>query len=300
MASSNAQRRRAGQESARAKVAAIRAEQERSARRRRLAIVASILAGVLVVVGGIVAISLTREDKAQTAQPGAGLPAGVLDAVVSVPDDVLNGIGKGSAVSLPTSVSGAALTRDGKPQVLYVGAEFCPYCAGERWALVVALSRFGTFGGLGATTSAAEDAYPNTPTFTFHGATYRSQYVDFVGKELNTNQPEASGYAPLDKLTAQEDAEFAKLTNGERSFPLVDITGKYAIRGAQYDLEVLEGRTMEQIAAALKDADSPIAKAIDGSANTITAAVCETTNGRPASVCDSPAVSALREQLRAG
>jgi hypothetical protein len=29
--------------------------------------------------------------------------------------------------------------------VVFVGAEYCPYCASERWPLVMALSKFGTF-----------------------------------------------------------------------------------------------------------------------------------------------------------
>ncbi len=37
---------------------------------------------------------------------------------------------------------------DGKPEVLFVGAEFCPFCAAERWPLIVALSRFGRFTAL--------------------------------------------------------------------------------------------------------------------------------------------------------
>src|SRR5262245_46632126 len=240
MASSKAQRRRAGQEAARAKVAALRAEQERSDRRRRLGIVAAVLAGVLVVVGGIVAISVTRDT--DSAKASGDLPASVLTAATSVPPSVLEQIGKGSAVSLPAKAAGKALTKDGKPQVLYVGAEYCPYCAAERWSMVVALSRFGTFSGLGATTSAAEDVYPNTPTFTFHGSTYSSDYIDFVGKELNTNQREGDGYAPLDKLTADQQAEFEKLTNGENSFPFVDFAGKFTIRGTQYDPKVLQGK----------------------------------------------------------
>ncbi|MGH3290263.1 MAG: DUF929 family protein, partial [Trebonia sp.] len=46
------------------------------------------------------------------------------------------------------AVSGPPLTRGGKPEVLYVGAEYCPYCAMENWPLIVALSRFGQFTGL--------------------------------------------------------------------------------------------------------------------------------------------------------
>ena len=40
-----------------------------------------------------------------------------------------------------TTIKGASLTSDGKPQMLYIGAEFCPYCAAMRWSMAVALSK---------------------------------------------------------------------------------------------------------------------------------------------------------------
>ena len=36
-----------------------------------------------------------------------------------------------------------------------MGAEYCPYCAAQRWAMIVALSRFGTFSGLTTVHSAS-------------------------------------------------------------------------------------------------------------------------------------------------
>ena len=77
-----------------------------------------------------------------------------------------------------------ALTSGGKPEVLYIGAEYCPYCAAERWAVIVALSRFGTFSGLAPIRSAAKDGggnaepYPLTPTWTFAKASYTSIVPD--------------------------------------------------------------------------------------------------------------------------
>jgi hypothetical protein len=88
------------------------------------------------------------------------------------------------------------LTANGKPLVVYVGAEYCPYCAAERWAAVIALSRFGTFSGLGQTHSSSTDVYPNTATLSFHGASYTSQYLQFQGVETQSNQPQGTGYAP--------------------------------------------------------------------------------------------------------
>jgi len=55
-------------------------------------------------------------------------------------------------------------------------------------AVVVALSRFGTFTNLGVTSSASNDVYPNTPTLSFHGATYNSQYLSFTGVETTSNK----------------------------------------------------------------------------------------------------------------
>ena len=46
------------------------------------------------------------------------------------------------------------LVRGAKPEVLFVGLESCRFCAVERWGLVVALSRFGTFSHLHLSQSA--------------------------------------------------------------------------------------------------------------------------------------------------
>ena len=77
-----------------------------------------------------------------------------------------------------------------------MGAEYCPYCATERWAMVNALSRFGTFSGLKITTSAettpqgTPEVFPNTPTFSFYGATYKSDYIQFEPVEEQDNSYE--------------------------------------------------------------------------------------------------------------
>ena len=86
----------------------------------------------------------------------------------TVPAATLNAVGAGKAYakSVTTVSSAPPLTSGGKPSVLYIGAEYCPYCATERWAMVAALSRFGTFSGLRGIKSAATDAYPNTPRST--------------------------------------------------------------------------------------------------------------------------------------
>jgi hypothetical protein len=60
---------------------------------------------------------------------------------------------------------------------------------------------------------------------------------------------------------------------------------------------VLQGLTLAKISLALADPASPVAKAIDGTANTLTAALCQLTEGKPGAVCVNPAVALLRGKL---
>jgi thiol-disulfide isomerase/thioredoxin len=69
----------------------------------------------------------------------------VLSQINSVPVSTLVHAAKSTSPPNPLqTIKGAAVTVGGKPLVLYIGAEYCPYCAATRWALVMALSKFGT------------------------------------------------------------------------------------------------------------------------------------------------------------
>ena len=96
-----------------------------------------------------------------------------------------------------------ALTAGGKPRFLDISAESCASCAVERWPIVVALSRFGAWSDLSATLSPSGELYPNTPTLTFHGATYKSRYLSFTGVETRGRDKENGVYETLDTLSAR-------------------------------------------------------------------------------------------------
>ncbi|HEV7210474.1 MAG TPA: DUF929 family protein [Blastococcus sp.] len=270
---------------------------ERGQRRQWLLVGGAVLA-VIAVVGVLVGIKLaaTPANHSSAAQAGSASQQ-VTSAVSGVPPKVLDSVGAGSIVTPPTALTGAPLSAQGKPRVLYVGAEYCPYCAAERWALAAALSRFGTLSGLGEVSSSPTDVYPNTATLSFHGAGYTSTYLTLTAKEIEGTQRVGNSYAPLDKLDPADATLFENI--GKGSFPFVDIGGKYAISGASYDPSVLQGKTQEQIAAALSDPNSPIGKAIDGTANVITAAVCRVTGNQPGNVCTSAGVTAAAKALPA-
>ena len=98
-------------------------------------------------------------------------------------------------ISLPASA--LLPTVDGKPKIVFVGAEYCPFCAAERWSMIYWLSQFGTFKGLTQIQSSSTDIYPDTNTFTFYKSSYTSQYVDF-----NPNEVEDRDQNPLQTPSA--------------------------------------------------------------------------------------------------
>ena len=251
----------------------------------------AVVAGIALLVG---AFLLIRWYTTPVAPPPLNVDATqrVLATITTIPASELDAVGKGSANNVIKPVSGTLLTGpNGHPEVFYLGAEYCPYCAAERWPMIIALSRFGTFSGLKTTSSSSSDVYPNTPTFTFHGATYTSQYVDFVSVETTDRDRN-----PLESPTPAQQALVSQYdTSG--SIPFVDFGNRYAFSGAMYLPDVLSGMSWQAVADALQQPDSAQAKAILGSANLITAAVCKVTADQPPSVCSSATIQAIEKTL---
>ena len=212
--------------------------------------------------------------------------------ITSLPTSELDAIGLGSANNRIQRVSGSALTGStGKPEVFYMGAEYCPYCAAQRWPMIIALSRFGTFSGLKTTSSSSTDVYPNTPTFTFHGSTFTSQYVDFRSVETSDRNQN-----PLESPTSADQGLVSAYDSGG-SIPFVDFGNRYAFSGSTYVPDILAGMGWQDVAIALQQQDSTQAKAIVGSANLTTAAICKLTSDQPAAVCTSSAIQALEKKI---
>jgi hypothetical protein len=216
----------------------------------------------------------------------------VVATITGLQASELDQVGAGSATNLVKAVSGSPLTGPtGKPEVFYLGAEYCPYCAAERWPMIIALSRFGTFTGLQTTSSSSTDIFPNTPTFTFRKATYSSQYIDFQSVETTDRNQN-----PLQSPTAAQQALVTKYdSNGY--IPFVDFGNRYAFNGAMYPPSVLGGMTWQAVASALQQPGSAQAKAILGSANLLTAAICRLTEQQPAAVCSAPSIQAIEQTI---
>ncbi len=305
--------------SRREKIAAQRAAARRAEQRRRILIASGSVVAVLAIVLAFVIIKLNNKPTAPAASPSSsaspqGLSNGptgsalaaVVGKVTSVPASTLNAVGdgSGSVTAKPTSISGTTLTENGKPEMLYMGAEYCPYCAAERWAMIVALSRFGTFKGLATVHSAVKNGAgdaepdPDTPTWTFLHATYSSPYLTFTPVELETNIPDPSTgeYTTLQTPTAAQQALSTKYEGSEGPIPFIDFGNHYMVQGASYNPGVLDGLSWSTIATDLSNPNSPVAKAVDGTANYITAAICKMTGNQPASACTAT-VKSLESQI---
>jgi hypothetical protein len=290
------------------KIAAQRARERRAHIRNRVLMASGSVVVVIAVVVALVLFKMNSNTAAASGvsngPTGAALASVVTDTT-SVPASTLDAVGAGSGVTgTPRSIPGSPLTSGGKPEVLYIGAEYCPYCAAERWAMVVALSRFGTFSNLSTVHSGniSGEVFPNTPTWTFYKSSYTSKYLTFTPVEEETNIPQGQSYSPLQTPTSAQQALVTKYdappyvqgTGG--AIPFIDFGNKYMVSGASYSPQLLQGKSWTQIASALKDPSSPIAKAVDGTANYLTAAICKLTGNQPAAAC-TPVVKGLEGKI---
>jgi hypothetical protein len=241
---------------------------------------------VVVIIAAVVAVTfLVVNTNTNSPYVGKAVSSSVLGGLTGVSDSTLSTIGRPSDVTAPASISGSALTSGGKPEVIYIGGDYCPYCAVERWSLIVALSRFGTFTGLEYMQSSSSDVNPSSPTFTFSSANYTSQYVAFVGVE----EFDRSGNLRQALTTSQQGLitqfDTCSSTGQSGGIPFVDIYNAYAVTcGAQSTLD-LSGQNWTQIASVLDTPTSQTAQLIDGAANTLITAICKIDGGQPTSVC---------------
>ena len=289
------------QQSAREKIAAQREAARKAERRNRMLITGGSTLAVLVIVLAFVLVKVSQGSGSSSSAGRTPLPASVTSQVTGVPAATLDKVGRGAVPAFTRGKapfapgSGAPLTSGGKPEMLYIGAEYCPYCAALRWSMAVALSRFGQLSTpLHGIHSSSKDVNPNTATLTFYKTGYHSPYLAFTPVEnLTVNK------TPLQNPTKAQNAVWAKYEPdpNTRGYPFVAFSNKFAMRGPIYDAAVLQGKTWSQIAAALKDPTSPIAQSVNGAANYITGAICQMTNNQPASVCNSAAVTAVKSGL---
>jgi hypothetical protein len=272
---------------ARERIAAERAARKRAEARRRLLIASAAIIAVLAVAVALVSIGLTATPARPVASESQA-SAAVVRQVTSVPAALLTRVSDRQAITPLQAVrtSSPPLTIGGKPAIVFVSEESCPFCAAERWAVTVALSHFGTWSQLGVTRSAANDVFPDTATLSFRTAHYRSAELTLLTTELT----DSAGH-PLQAQTSLDASlirsfdvpPYVNSADQSGAVPFLDIGNQYILAGAQYDPQVLAGLSATQIASQLGNPASPVARAIDGSAQVIIAAINQVLHQHPTS-----------------
>jgi len=274
--------------------------------------VIAILLGVV----GLVTYALTHVSSPTAPVTPAVTSPAVLATLSSVPSSTFDAIGvtaPGTTLTPPSVVADPPPSGN-RPEVLFVGSEFCPFCAAERWPLVVALARFGTFTRLHNSSSAAQSVFPDTSTFTFADAVYSSRYVTLTGVELysDTTGPDGT-FTRLARLTPSQAALVARyspqgdgVTTG--SSPFVDVAGRLIAVTSGFSPALLAGQSQSQIAGEIArptplvvgsggTTPPPTGQAVIAVANQLSAGICAATHQRPATVCLSRGVRAADASL---
>lgn len=242
----------------------------RAQQRKRLLTIVGSVAALVALVGAFL-----------FAQQGAG---SIAEAAVT------SSLGRPSAV-VPSPPAGAykpagmMLRHNGKPELLFISALYCPFCASERWAIVKALDQFGTWSNLHSSESEqGSGGFGLIPTYDLMHATYRSRYVSFVSRDI-----EDRAGKPLQQLSPEQQNLFNRYdpTGG---IPMV-LVADHVMLGAGYQPSAIDGKSFHAVQTGLqRDAPAGFVHDINGEANVITAYLCRADGGKPVTACTRPAV----------
>ena len=277
-------------------------KQEKQSNSRQWLLIGGVLVIIAIIIGAFIILS---NQQASTPSGPTKASSQVFNAVTNVDPTVSATVGTGGVQNPLHAVKGPPPILKGptgKPQFLYIGAEYCPYCAAQRWATVVALSHFGTFDKLYQTTSSSTDIYPSTPTFTFYtghygGSFYTSKYIDFVPVETEDQQQNPLQTPTTDQENLLNTYDAPPYTTQSGSIPFIDIANQYVLVGASFSAQDLQNLQWQDIAHSLSDPTSTVGKDIIGTANYMTAGICMTTHQQPGSVCNTDVMQKIEQSL---
>jgi hypothetical protein len=260
-----------------------RAAQEAHRRRQRNLIIAGAVVAAVAILAAVLVITGLSSSKPK-ATPRTPLTPAEMQHLSSVPMSTLVAATKKlTSLSPPSNGNPPPLTSNGKPEMLYIGAEFCPICATERWPMMVALSHFGTFSNVSQTSSAALDG--NIPTLSYYGSSFDSPDMVFTPVETTTNQPKGNYYEPLQAPTAAQQARWSKDLHGNLSFPYINMGAKYLLTTSQFPDTVLQGSTFSTIMGDVGNNSTTIGLNIDAAAGFLVRYLCNMTGDKPAATC---------------
>jgi len=212
---------------------------------------------------------------------------------------------------------------NGKPSVIYFGSITCIFCGENRWAMALALAKFGSFNSLYTGYSALGDsdvptiywrpASYNTST-TDLGAFYTSKYVNFLA--IENTEPITGGFALqpmstiLQEVTAVNNTAYTAAMNyiiqinNFQGTPYT-IWGNYQVGGAdavafgnstpKTSQLPLEYMTHQDMFNQLRQGTSQLALTEYAGADVYIAYTCKSINNT-ASICSLPAIQKIEAQ----
>lgn len=256
------------------------------------------LIALVAVIGlaGILQSSREAPVSHQTLHNGEPIPPVLWDRLTTIP--AVANAGGSLFIVRPQVLSPPAL---GAPTVVYIGGEFCPYCAARRWPLVIALSHFGRLLGVEAMHSDnnPEELYRDIPTVTFVHARYQSRLISVRLVENWNRQGQI-----LDPLTAEEahlldSYDTPPYVRGSAQIPFLLIGGRYLFIGSPYLPTLLERKRLSNVVAAIRNPLNPLGREVLSSANEFSAAICLADGNKPRAVCSEPFIEAAKVELLA-
>lgn len=259
----------------------MRARQKKRQQTRRLTIIITVVVIAVSIAVGIYFVSTANQSTPLDKYDGVLVSTQDMASLQTVSDQPYGPPATSAMQSQVVNYGGTTFVSNGKPVVVYVGAEFCPYCAVERWALIMALERFGNFTSLHYTTSANDEG--DYATFTFVGSSYTSNYIAFRGYE-----EEDRSQAPLQTVPANYTSVWANFGSG---FPFLDFENTYVIKASVLPFpDIIGSKNWTAILNDISTSDS-VGLQIREAANLITGVICKVTQGAPAAVCSASPIT---------
>ncbi len=231
---------------------------------------------------------------------------------------LLSGSFQGVGLNRPDNSS--TLMVNGKPTVIYLGAISCVYCAENRWAMALALSRFGNFSALYKGYSALKDA--DLPTLFWRpvaynataemnlGSFYSSKYLNFLPLEFASNIYSGFNFAPLSQVqsmvasnnnAAYDAAVNVIVANNNFAGTPYTIWGRYSVGGADASIfsngtTTIMNMTHEQILHQIAYPTNTFGYAEYGAADIYIALLCKSINNT-APACGMNTITAIASRL---
>ncbi len=221
---------------------------------------------------------------------------------------------------VPNNTKFSAMYFNGKPSVIYVGAISCIFCGENRWAMALALSRFGSFSKLYKGYSSFGDgdvptlywsAYNyTTPEGVGYGNYYSSNYINFISADYESPIRQGFEVQPLSYFISNAPNEtYGKALSFMNSTGLFQGTpftfwGNVAVGGADAvvfgnstptsTVLPLTYMTHSQVLSQLKNFNDQFAWGEYAGADIYISYLCPTINNS-APICSLPAIQSIEK-----